>query len=135
MFGRGRGYRWMYNATGLPGWARGYGFGRGWGAGMGRGRGMGNPYANCRWFPQMPRLWWTGMYGPVEWTPQGPQLTGQVGQTQQPPIDQPVGQQPFIGQPAQISKEEEIQLLKQEKEEIKKELEEIGKRLKELEVK
>ena len=31
----GRGYRWMYHLTGLPGWMRGRGWGRGWGPGWG----------------------------------------------------------------------------------------------------
>jgi hypothetical protein len=38
----GRGYRWMYYATGLPGWMRGRGAGwpgGGWGRGGGRGWG------------------------------------------------------------------------------------------------
>lgn len=123
MFGRGRGYRRMYYATGLPGWARGFG------AGYGRG-GRGNPYSYCRWFPQLPREWWTGMYGPVEMTPQGPVLTQQ--KTQQ--IGQPTQQAP--GFPAQfpgITKDQEIQALRQEKGLIKRDLEEIEKRLKELE--
>jgi hypothetical protein len=38
----GRGYRWMYHLTGLPGWMRG----RGWGGpGGGWGRGWGGPGA------------------------------------------------------------------------------------------
>ena len=37
----GRGYRWMYHLTGLPGWMRGRGWGRGWGW----GRGLGGPGA------------------------------------------------------------------------------------------
>jgi hypothetical protein len=38
----GRGYRWMYHLTGLPGWMRG----RGWGGpGAGWGRGWGWPGA------------------------------------------------------------------------------------------
>ncbi len=39
----GRGYRWMYHATGLPGWMRGRGWG-GPGAGWGRGWGPGWGY-------------------------------------------------------------------------------------------
>jgi hypothetical protein len=42
---------------------RGRGFGIGFGPGRGMGMGMGNPYPFCRWFPWMPRWWWTGMYG------------------------------------------------------------------------
>lgn len=40
-------------------------FGAGYGMGRGFGRGMGNPYPFCRWFPWLPRWWWSGMYGPV----------------------------------------------------------------------
>lgn len=43
-------------------WGPGYGMGRGF---WGFGRGMGNPYPNCRFFPWLPRRWWTGMYGPI----------------------------------------------------------------------
>jgi len=44
----GRGYRWMYHLTGLPGWMRGRGWGGpggGWGRGWGRGWGPGWGYA------------------------------------------------------------------------------------------
>ncbi|MGC8913730.1 MAG: hypothetical protein ACP5LE_07405 [Thermoplasmata archaeon] len=74
MFGRGRGYRWMYYATGMPGWMRAwqgfYGFGKGY---------LGYPYGTCRWFPWLPRWWWSGMYGPVTWSSSGPVLSSQVG--------------------------------------------------------
>ncbi len=40
----------------------GYGTGRGF---RGFGRGMGNPHPFCRFFPWLPRRWWTGMYGPM----------------------------------------------------------------------
>ena len=42
---RGRGFRW--SGYGWPGWGRG------------------NPTPYCRWYPWLPRGWWTGMYGPV----------------------------------------------------------------------
>ncbi|OYT62440.1 hypothetical protein B6U81_00835 [Thermoplasmatales archaeon ex4484_30] len=49
---RGRGFGWF----GYPGFM-GYGFGRG------------NPYPFCRWFPWLPRWWWSGIYGPITpWT-------------------------------------------------------------------
>ena len=41
---------------------------RGWysrGFWFGWGRGFGNPYPFCRWFPWLPRWWWTGAYGPI----------------------------------------------------------------------
>lgn len=125
-----RGWRWMFWLTGLPGWARfdypGYyrypapfGFWSGWV--------RGNPFGFCRWFPWLPRWWWTGMYGPVQCTPQGPVLTSQVSQQTQP-IQ------------LQMSKEEEINYLEQElkalEEErnlIEQEIDSIKKRLEELE--
>lgn len=51
----GRGYRWMYHATGLPGWMRGRGSGWGgacWGPGWGYGGGpeySAGPYWPGRW--------------------------------------------------------------------------------------
>jgi hypothetical protein len=42
--GRGRGYRWMYLQTGLPGWAR-YGY-----PSMPRSH-------RCMYFPYLPRAW------------------------------------------------------------------------------
>lgn len=27
--------------------------------------GRGNPFPFCRWFPWLPRWWWTGIYGPI----------------------------------------------------------------------
>jgi len=51
--------------------ARGYGMGLGRGA-FGRGAGAGggygwpgNPYPYCRYFPWLPRRWWSGIYGPI----------------------------------------------------------------------
>jgi len=29
------------------------------------GWGRGNPFPFCRWFPWLPRWWWTGIYGPI----------------------------------------------------------------------
>jgi len=47
----------------LPrGWA-GRGFWFGW------GRGFGNPYPFCRWFPWLPRWWWTYPYYWMMWMP------------------------------------------------------------------
>lgn len=39
----GRGYRWMYRLTGLPGWA----------------------WPRCFWFPWLPRWWWAGIYSGI----------------------------------------------------------------------
>jgi hypothetical protein len=98
----GRGFRWMYYATGMPGWMR---------AGSGYPVfGRGNPFLFCRWFPWMPRWWWSGMYGPVEWTSQGPVLASQT--TAQPSAQQ-IPATPIQFQP-QMTKEQEIQFLEQE---------------------
>jgi hypothetical protein len=68
----------------------------------------GSPYAywgrgRCRWFPWLPRWWWTGMYGPM--TP--------------------------YGMPPQ-SKDDEIAMLEEEAKMAEQELERIRKRLEEL---
>lgn len=83
----GRGYRWRFWATGIPGWA----VGAAW-----------VPW--CWRFPWLPRGWWSGIYGPVEWTAQGPQLKA----------------------------EDELAVLKQIRDEIKAELSDIEKRISEL---
>ena len=134
----GRGYRWMFRLTGLPGWLRGFGGGFGF-AGFGRGAWMGfrgNPFWNCRWFPWLPRWWWTGIYGRVIWTPQGPVLEGQNPNPQTGAA--------ISGTPATIaqnfqSKEEEIAYLEnelkameEEKKWLEREMEQIRKKLEEL---
>ena len=137
-WGRGRGWRWWYWLTGMPGWARAaYGlpaFGRGWF--------RGNPYPFCRWFPWLPRWWWTGMYGPVRWTPQGPVLVSQT-QSSTPSTTQPLQPiQPIPQIPVELSKQEEINYLKEElrameeeKRILEQEIQSIKKRIKELESK
>jgi len=118
----GRGYRWMFWLTGMPGWMRaGYGY-----PALAPGL-LGWP-GFCRWFPWMPRWWWSGMYGPVEWTPQGPVLASQTTQPVTPMQFQP-----------QMTKEQEIQYLEQElkaleeeKKALEDELESIKKRINEL---
>ena len=130
----GRGYRWMFWLTGMPGWMRaGFGypvFGYGYPA-----FGRGNPFGFCRWFPWMPRWWWSGMYGPVEWTPQGPVL---ASQTAAQPSAQPTSVTPIQFQP-QMTKEQEIQFLEQElkaledeRKVLNQDLESIKKRINEL---
>ena len=44
----------------MPRYGRGRGF---WGLGFGMRLGFG--LGSCRWFPWLPRWWWTGMYGPI----------------------------------------------------------------------
>ena len=124
----GRGFRWMFWLTGLPGWARfGYGYPYGYpysyAATYPRVAWQYNWFWRCRWFPWLPRWWWTGMYGPVQWTPQGPILTQQPTSTQWTPT--------FTQQPTQPINE--IEALKQEKQILEQELKDIEKRLKELE--
>ena len=111
----GRGWRWWYYLTGMPGWMRvWYGLPAfGWF--------RGNPFPFCRWFPWLPRWWWSGIYGQVQWTPQGPVLVSQA------PVQ------------SQMTKEQEIQYLEEELKAIEEErkmleqaLEAIKKRLKEL---
>jgi len=56
----GRGYRWMYHLTGLPGWMRGRGWG-GPGAGWGRGWGAGWGYGGGPEYGAGP--YWPGPWG------------------------------------------------------------------------
>jgi hypothetical protein len=118
----------MFWLTGMPGWMRaGFGypaFGTGY-----------YPFGFCRWFPWMPRWWWTGMYGPVQWTPQGPVI---ASQTAAQPSAQQISVAPMQFQP-QMTKEQEIQYLEQElqaleeeKKALEQDLESIKKRINEL---
>ncbi|RLG56711.1 MAG: hypothetical protein DRN88_03855 [Candidatus Hydrothermarchaeota archaeon] len=54
------------------GFGRRGGFGRGRGFGVGFRGFRGNPYPFCRFFPWLPRWWWTGIYGPI--TPYTPYI-------------------------------------------------------------
>ena len=100
-FGYGRGFRWMYYATGMPGWMR-------YNASYGN-------YWQCWRFPWLPRGWWTGIYGPVQWTSQGPQI---VSDTQ--------GMQAQLQEQARAI-EQEIANLQNELAEIRKRIEELNK--------
>jgi len=145
-FGRG-GYGFWAQATGLPGWMRASmglpAYGRGWfgaispisgyqylpsplsvySAGFLPGWGRGNPYPFCRFFPWLPRWWWSGMYGPVQWTPQGPVLA-----SQQLPVQQTY---PYQTLPS-AQRANELDALKQEKQALLNQLKYIEERLKEL---
>ena len=121
----GRGWRWRFWLTGLPGWARWY---YPYSPVASTTQTYSQPQATfpvlpwfwrCRWFPWLPRWWWTGMYGPITWTPQGPMLA----QSQQPST-QPSNELQNL--------EQEMKALEQEKQLIEKELEEIKKRIEEL---
>ena len=137
----GRGYRWMYWLTGLPGWAR---FGYPWSYAWWR----------CRFFPWLPRWWWTGIYGPVVWTEFGPTIANythaqcanfdpntQICRLFGIKIDPNAPACPnFAPRIQPPSKEEEIGYLKEElkaleeeKRILEREIEDIKRRLKELE--
>ena len=62
----------------------------------------------CRWFPWLPRWWWTGMYGPVT------------------PYYSPMAYS--------MSKEDEIAMLEEEAKFLEEELTRVKKRLDELKV-
>lgn len=112
----GRGYRWMFWLTGLPGWLRfGYpGFYPG---------GQASWSWRCRWFPWLPRWWWTGVYGPVQWTPSGPILAQQA---QARPVTSAISSIPSIPT-------NEIEILKQQKQALEQELMAIEEELKYIE--
>jgi hypothetical protein len=117
----------MYYVTGMPGWMRaGFGY---------PAFGRGNPFGFCRWFPWMPRWWWSGMYGPVEWTPQGPVLASQStaqSATQQIPLT-PMQFQPQMTKEQEIQfLEQEIKALEEERKALDQDLESIRNRLNEL---
>ncbi len=134
-FGRGWGWRNMFWLTGLPGWARaGY---------------FGFPYFpatpvtqqtttqptaqqaatypaylpwfwRCRWFPWLPRWWWTGMYGPVTWTPYGPTIATQ----QTAPSS--------AGTQDTRALEQELAALEESKRQLEQEIESLKQRIEEL---
>jgi hypothetical protein len=104
----------MFWLTGMPGWMR-------------AGFWPGNPFGFCRWFPWMPRWWWTGAYGPVQWTPQTTQPS-----TQQIPVA-PMQFQPQMTKEQEIRYlEQELKALEEEKKALEEDLESIKKRINEL---
>ncbi|HDH09762.1 MAG TPA: hypothetical protein ENF84_02360 [Chloroflexi bacterium] len=112
----GYGHRWMYYATGLPGWMR-FGFSPGW---LGRSpTGLG-PCAEYlltgRWpTPQMAAAWGAGAGYPGAW----PTAPG------------------FFGAPAPgtMTPEQELSMLRSQAEALKGQLDQIAKRIEELEKK
>jgi len=112
------GYRWMYYATGLPGWMR-FGFSPGW---AGRGRGMG-PCATFlmtgQWPTPQAQAYWQAM---------------QAGQAPFPAWGTPPFAGPWGPTPS-MPKEQELQMLKQQAQMIKQQLEQITNRIAELEQK
>lgn len=110
-FGRGRGWRWMYRLTGLPGWMR-FGFSPGW---LGRSpTGLG-PAATFlmtgQWpTPQM-QAWWNAMGGYYQPAPP----TGAANLS------------------PNLSPQEELQMLKEQAKALQEELDAVLQRIKELE--
>ena len=99
------GYRWMYQLTGLPGWAR-FGYSPGWG---------GIP-------PGAQYLMQTG---------QLPQFMSWLGT--QVPFVPPGGAWGSIGAPTTMTKEQEVQLLQGQAKALEGQLEQIKRRIEELE--
>ncbi|MDI6689910.1 MAG: DUF5320 domain-containing protein [Actinomycetota bacterium] len=100
-----RGYRWMYYATGLPGWMR-FGFSPGW-LGI-------SPYGlgPCATYLM------TGRW-PLPWPSYAPTM--------------PFGPTAFA--PPYMTPEEELEMLKDQAQFLKQQLEQIGERIKDLEKK
>lgn len=106
--------RWMYYATGRPGWMR-FGFSPGW---VGRSpRGLGpcaTFFLTGQWpTPQAP-AYWQAMQGG-----QGPFPAWEA--------------MPFMGPAPSVPKEQELQMLKSQAQWIKQQLEQINQRIAELE--
>ena len=121
-----------------------FGAGRHGRGGPRRGWGRGNPYSFCRFYPWLPRWWWShgaggyvgavspyGFYGaraphPLYGGAQGPSYYGQGG-----------GAAPFPGampypSPTQMGREQELGFLKEQATAVKGHLDEIEARLQEL---
>ena len=112
-------YRWMYNLTGLPGWMR-FGFSPGWTGRSPTGLGPAAQYLTYGTWPtpQMNYAWQQGQipFSPMPGFPQ-PGFTT--------PYD-PWGA-------AELTPEQELNILKSEAEQVEDELSAIEKRIKELE--
>jgi len=65
-------------------------------------------WGRCRWFPWLPRWWWSGMYGSI------------------PPYGAP-----YWGAPS-MTKEQEIEMLEDQAGALERELEEVKKRIQKL---
>lgn len=109
------GYRWMYYATGLPGWMR-FGFSPGWVGRSPTGLGPGAAYLMTGQWP----------------TPQA-QAFYQAMQSGQVPY---AGYSPFgmgVGAPGQMTPAQEVEMLKSQAEALSNQLEQIRARIGELE--
>ncbi|RLI76226.1 hypothetical protein DRP04_12825 [Archaeoglobales archaeon] len=123
----GRGWRWGFWMTGLPGWMRfSYWYPAAWQGVVWPGWSW---FWRCRWFPWLPRWWWTGMYGPIEWTPYGPQLVSSTSQPAQPTSPQTM---PVTGEQELRYLEQELKALEEERRAIEEEIKAIRERINEL---
>jgi hypothetical protein len=101
-----------------------FGFGRGFGRGWGRG--WGNPYPYCRNFPWLPRWWWA--------TPNAGQYANTIPYYGYGDSPDQFPYSPAPGQSAaQITPEQELDMLKGQTEILEDELEGIRKRITEIE--
>ncbi len=79
----------------------------------------------CRWFPWLPRWWWTGIYGPLTWTPYGPSITS--------PWSATTSYIPYYPPFYSVTPSKEHEYLLEQKKALEDELKKIENRLKELE--
>ena len=116
----GRGYRWMYQLTGLPGWMR-FGFSPGWQGRSPTGLGPGATYLMTgQWpTPQAQAYWQAMQAGQAPYPTYGTSATA-------------LGAAPFA---PQMSKEQELDFLKSQADTIKSQLDQIEARMRELETK
>lgn len=93
----------------------------------------------CRWFPWLPRWWWTGMYGPINpymsYTgfPSPYQNTRMYG-TISPYMGYTGFQSPYLNMPGYTpTKEQEKQMLQDQLKMLEDQIKQMKDRLKELE--
>ncbi len=111
----GRGNRWMYQLTGLPGWMR-FGFSPGWQGRSPTGLGLGATYLMTgQWPTPQAQAYWQAM---------------QAGQAPYPSYGAPAGVMPSA---PQMTREQELDFLKNQANMIKSQLEQIEARVRELE--
>ena len=118
----GRGHRWMYQLTGLPGWMR-FGFSPGWQGRSPTGLGPGVTYLMTgQWPTPQAQAYWQAM---------------QAGQAAYPSYEgAPTGTVPGAAPFApQMTREQELDFLKNQTDMMKGQLEQIETRMRELEAK
>lgn len=112
----GHGHRYMYYATGLPGWMR-FGFSPGWSGVSPTGMGPGATYLTSgTWPTPQAQNFWQAM---------------QMGQAPYPGYEA-MAPGYFSGAGAQPSKEQQLQFLHNQAENLKTQMEEIKKQIDEL---